>query len=338
MPATLASKITNLFKRGRKPVEVSPTGAVQPKPKTRKEQREAAIVQLQQGYAEVVDTMHAMRRHMDQQSARSDRLLGLMEGLPDVLRSIPETNAKQTSVLQAIEGQMRTQVESTGQLSTALTDLAGATRHQQEALGELHQQMDLGRQQNESLRDSLGILSETMEHVTEASDSNVTAMNSITEEVRGNDKRFRDLFQRSQKHTTVMAAVSWALALGALAISGYVAVMVARVAESIPAQQAVAATPATAEAAPVAADPPAPTAEPAPVSVAEPVPADPMPVNSPAPPPVSPADSVDAIAEPIDVAGFGALPALDAMTIELAVPAVETNETSDDLAARAPIE
>lgn len=338
MPATLASKITSLFKRGRKPVEVSPTGAVQPKPKTRKEQREAAILQLQQGYAEVVDTMHAIRRHMDQQSARSDRLLGLMEGLPDVLRSIPETNAKQTSVLQAIEGQMRTQVESTGQLSTALTDLAGATRHQQEALGELHQQMDLGRQQNESLRDSLGILSETMEHVTEASDSNVTAMNSITEEVRGNDKRFRDLFQRSQKHTTVMAAVSWALALGALAISGYVAVMVARVAESIPPRQAVAATPAVVEAAPVATDPTVPTAEPAPTPTAESVPADAMPAPSPASTPTSPTESVDTVADPIDLAGFGALSAIDAMAIELAEPTTQTRESADDLAARAPID
>lgn len=297
MNGTIANKIGKLFKFGRQPVEVQVDGQITPKPKSKREQREAAILQLQQGYAEVVDTMHAMRGHMEQQSQRSDRLLGLMEGLPEVLHSIPQTNAKQTAVLEAIEGQMRTQVESTGQLSTALTDLAGATRHQQEALGELHQQMNLGRQQNESLRDSLGVLSETMETVTEASRSNVEAMTGITEEVRSNDKRFRDLFQRSQKHTTVMAAVSWALALAALAISGYVAVMVARVADRFPDQPN----------APVAAAP-APVAD----DVAISAPVDDATVSQTDPAPTT---------EPIVISGFGAISALEA------IPQVVTDST-----------
>jgi len=309
MSSTIASKLGNLFRLGRKPVEVSVDGQMMPKlkPRSKREQREAAIQQLQQGYAEVVDTMHAMRSHMEKQSMRSDRLLHLMEGLPEVLHSIPQTNAKQTSVLEAIQGQMQTQVESTGQLSTALTDLAGATRHQQEVLGELHQQMHLGRQQNESLRDSLGILSETMDSVTDASRSNVQAMHEITEQVRGNDSRFRDLFRRSQKHTTVMAAVSWALALGALAISGYVAVMVARVADRIPPQT-----------------PPAMTASVTPTTpdTPESVSADPTPVVVP---PVEVAPVVESVGDapveadampPFDpdaATGFGALSAINAI-------------------------
>jgi len=311
MSSTIASKLGNLFRLGRKPVEVQVDGQITPKPRSKREQREAAILQLQQGYAEVVDTMHAMRSHMERQSQRSDRLLSLMEGLPDVLHAIPQTNAKQTAVLQAIEGQMRTQVESTGQLSTALTDLAGATRHQQEALGELHQQMNLSRQQNESLRDSLGVLSETMETVTDASRSNVEAMTGITEEVRSNDKRFRDLFQRSQKHTTVMAAVSWALALGALAISGYVAVMVARVAESIPARPAASVATVTTDSADV---------------TPQPLEAEPVDVAPVSPPPVESNRAVDAD-EPIAISGFGAMAALEAMPGPLS-GSIEASELS----------
>jgi len=300
MNGTIADKIGKLFKFGRQPVEVQVDDQITPRPRSKREQREAAILQLQQGYAEVVDTMHAMRSHMEQQSLRSDRLLGLMEGLPEVLRSIPQTNAKQTTVLEAIEGQMRTQVESTGQLSTALTDLAGATRHQQDALGELHQQMHLSRQQGESLRDSLGILSETMEGVTDASRSNVEAMTGIAEEVRGNDRRFRELFHRSQKHTTVMAAVSWALALGALAISGYVAVMVARVAESVPQSQATEVAPQ---------EPVAPTPA---VAGADVQPATPIETEATPPTPTAP---VSESFDPETSSGFGALSAMRAMPV-----------------------
>ncbi len=232
MSATIATKIGRLFKL-RRPVEVDPhthSNSSNRSLSTRAG-REATLHQLQEGYMEVVDTMQALRSHMEEQARRSDRLLNMMEGLPDVLRSIPESNRNQTDVLKAIQGQMRTQTETTGQLSSALSGLSDATTHQHAALGELQKQMQTSNEQGASLRDSLGILSETMEHVTEASQSNVDAMDRIAEQTRNSDQRLRDLFGRTQKHTTVMSAVSWALALAALSIAGYVAVMVAQVAD-----------------------------------------------------------------------------------------------------------
>ncbi len=236
MSSTLSAKLSNLFKL-RRPVEVDAHGRMTPL--SARSNREATLQQLKSGYMEVVDTMQALRSHMEEQARRSDRLLTMMEGLPEVLRSIPETNRAQTDVLNAIQGQMRTQTESTGQLSTALTDLAGATQKQQTALGELQKQMQTSNEQGASLRDSLGILSETMEHVTDASRSNVEAVNHIADQSRSNDKRLRELFHRTQKHTTVMSTVSWALALVSLGIAGYVAVMVANVAEQAGKQQPV---------------------------------------------------------------------------------------------------
>jgi len=104
--------------------------------------------------------------------------------------------------------------------------------------------MDASRASGEALRDSLGILSETMESVAGASKSNVDAVNRIAEHTRESHRTTSELFRRTQKQATVMSAVSWALALAALAVAGYVAVMVTNVADRpIASQASPAATP-----------------------------------------------------------------------------------------------
>ncbi len=232
----LTEKLGRLFKRGRTKdgLEVgvrADAGDLPVHRMSKREQREATLMQLKQGYEEVTETMKSLRSHMEEQARRSDRLLDLMEGLPDVLRSIPESNQRQTQVLQAMRSQMDTQTQTSERLSTALTELAGATGRQQNALGELHKQMEASRQSGESLRDSLGILSETMETMTDASKSNVDAVNAIAQQTRDNQRHTEDLYRKTQRQTVVMSSVSWALAIVALAVAGYVAVMVTRVAE-----------------------------------------------------------------------------------------------------------
>ena len=230
--ATLIEKLGQMFgRRSRSELEISVSADPDDLPvkkMTRAQQREATLIQLKRGYEEVVDTMSTLRTHMEDQSRRSDRMLNLMEGLPDVLRSIPESNARQTQVLQAMREQMETQAQTTTQLSVALTELAGATGQQQQAMAGLQSQMEANRASGEALRDSLGILSETMDTMTQASRSNVDAVNAIAEQSRDNQEQTASLYRHAQRHSTVMAAVSWALALAALAVSGYVAVMVSK--------------------------------------------------------------------------------------------------------------
>ncbi len=225
--ATLKQKLARMFQKQRTSggdgggtatataVEVSPRSG-----------RETTGAELKRGYNEMLDTVQALRRHMDEQAQRSQRLLDLMEGLPEALRSLPELTRHQTRTLEAIHGQIQGQSESTQRLGTALSELATATSHQQAAIGQMHDQMQANRQSSDALMDSLGGLSETMGRMTDASRANVDAVNRIAEQTAANESRTTELFRRSQKHATAMSAVSWSLALAALAVAGYVAVMV----------------------------------------------------------------------------------------------------------------
>ncbi len=96
-------------------------------------------------------------------------------------------------------------------------------------MDELLRQIDNSRASGEALRESLGTLSTSMQSMTDASRTNVNAINRIAEQTRDNQQHTDNLYRRTQKHATVMSAVSWALALVALAVAGYVAVMVSQV-------------------------------------------------------------------------------------------------------------
>lgn len=230
----LAEKLGKIFRRNRtEPVQVDSETSGPPAKRSARG-REAAIQRLEEGYTQVLDTMQSLRQHMEAQAQRSDKLISMMEGIPEVLRSIPETNKRQTEVLQAMQGHIESQSKTTNQLSTALTDLAGVTERQQTALTEFQKQMDASRASTESLRDSLGILSETMETMTDASKSNVDAVNAIAAQSRSNQDRTESLYKKAQRQSTIMSSVSWAMALAALAVSGYVAVMVTKVADRQP--------------------------------------------------------------------------------------------------------
>lgn len=191
--------------------------------------REVSIAQIKQGYGEVVDTMQSVRRHLDDQAQRSDRMIQLLEGLPEVIRSLPEQNKAQTEMLRAIYQNMERQTETTGQLSTAISSLSTVGENQQKTMTELQDHLRAEDVARRELREGIGTLDNTLTEVRESSDSSRSALESISEQARQRDQAIGEMFQRSQKTTSAMMAVSWALAIVALAVSAFVAVRVTQI-------------------------------------------------------------------------------------------------------------
>ncbi len=59
--------------------------------------RPASIHEIKQGYGEVIQTMASLRQHLDEQSQRSDQMLRMMDGLPELLRPSPSRHASRHS-------------------------------------------------------------------------------------------------------------------------------------------------------------------------------------------------------------------------------------------------
>lgn len=271
MPSTLTNRVHGFFqkfKRDRGPVVVpaknsDDTAAGEPQadapapeaasgvPATTDSQgREVSIHQLKQGYGEVIETMQSVRRHLDEQAKRSDRLFELLEGLPQALQSLPEQNRTQTEMLQTIASSMERQTQTTGELSTAISGLTTIGENQQKTMTNLQEHLRAEDVARRELRDGIGALDTTLGEVRQSSDASRATLESISSQARDRDAAIAEMFRRSQKTTSAMMAVSWALAVVALAVSAFVAVSVVQLSGSEPA--ATNGTAATASLAPAA--------------------------------------------------------------------------------------
>jgi uncharacterized coiled-coil protein SlyX len=239
----LKDKVSRFFtwsRKGKAPVSVEVARREGQDPEA-PPSKEVTLQQLKQGYGEVVDTMKSLRTHLDEQGKRSEEVLDLMRGLPEVLQSIPESTRTQTKMLEAIHTHLERQNETSGHLTSAITGLAAAATSQEKALTEIRDNLSEEKGTRDRLNDGVTSLNDTLGHVMDSNTATRDSMGAVVEQTRVNDERMRAMYQRSQKMNTAMVLLCLALATGALALGGYMAVLVSRL--STP---AVTATPAAA--------------------------------------------------------------------------------------------
>ncbi len=224
-PKTLRQRLGNLFGRNRGAIEVATA------------RREASLLQIKKGYNEVVDTLQAVRSHMDEQSQRADKMLQVMQGLPELLKSMPETAANQTKILEGIQTNLESQRVTTDKLSSAL---ATATESQKQVSTHLKQQLSAQNESSREMRTALNGLNTTMGDVTRANEATRQAYLEGAEQTR-------EMFKRTHRQMTAMTVVSWVVAVIALGAAAYVAFAVSQMnpapPPTPPSQQASAANP-----------------------------------------------------------------------------------------------
>ncbi|MEM6333439.1 MAG: hypothetical protein AAF823_08895 [Planctomycetota bacterium] len=254
--AGLRSKLANLFNWSRQPGsgdDASTRAAVE----VAVARRDASLLQLKEGYTDAVDTMAAVRRHMDEQARRSDRVIELLEGLPDILRAMPESAEKQARILEHIQGSLESQHSTTKSLATALQS---ATESQKQVSTHLKAQLDASNQSREAMRDTLGTLTATMSDVTQ---SNAATRDAIAQQA--NDAR--EMVGRNQRFMVIAIVALAVISIGVLAGFAYIASMFQAAGEVVT-PAAVVAVEGAAVAEPMTTDGGPAAIEPAPVEAA----------------------------------------------------------------------
>ncbi len=193
-----------------------------------KSSRDRSIAQLQHAYDEVIDLVGTLKQHMESQSERSDRLLTMMEGLPDALKSLPEANRNQTQTLQAIEGHLKQQNHHNEGLTQAIQGLAKAAGNQEHAMSLIQQQLDAGQQSREQMQANFGALSDTLQHMSDSNQAGAQLLHRLSDKHEQSEAQVQQLVARNQRQMTMMSIVSWSLAIVALAVAASVAIGVGR--------------------------------------------------------------------------------------------------------------
>lgn len=181
--------------------------------------RDESLLQIKTGYTQVVETMQAVRKHMEEQANRYERMIELFDGMPEVLRSIPKTNETNTQILQAVHCHIENQNQMIGQLNDTLRDLSDSTDGQQQNLKLIQQQLEASQQSDQQLLRSLGTLGDSMQQMNSVSAENVKAMTRVAEQARATDQEVKQLLEKSQQRFTLMFAASAVVSVLALAMA-----------------------------------------------------------------------------------------------------------------------
>lgn len=192
----------------------------------REDEQRKSMLQIRQGYNEVVDTMQAVRSHLDEQANRSDRMLELLEHLPAALKSMPEAQRDQSRALEAIREHLDHQNNVTDQLTAAISGLTHAAGAQRETIQTLHEGMRHEATTREEVRDSLKTLDSTLGNVSDSSEASRALLVDVAEDAKLREEATREMMRKSQRTSVVLTVLALSIAALAVGVAVWLAVTV----------------------------------------------------------------------------------------------------------------
>ncbi len=220
--ATLKEKMGRLLGRmrtghGPTTVDVARRPGSEDDPAQRKE---ATLAQIKQGYGEIVETMQALRTHLDDTQQRQAQMARMMEGLPEVLRSLPEATRTQTQLIKAIGAHLESQNTTNGHLTEAIQGLGKSADRQDETLGQIRDHLTEESGTRRELHSGVLALNSTLASVEASNLAAKEALGAAQEQARRSEERMAELYRKGARLNAVMlfmGALMTAAAVGVVA-------------------------------------------------------------------------------------------------------------------------
>ncbi|MEM7577798.1 MAG: hypothetical protein AAF328_10010 [Planctomycetota bacterium] len=184
------------------------------------QKKQVTIAEIKQGYGEIVDTMQALRSHLDETQKRQAQMASMMEGLPAVLSSLPEATRTQTQLIKAIGSHLESQNTTNGHLTEAIQGLSKSADRQDATLGDIRQHLAGDADTRRELHTGVLALNSTLESVEASNLAAKDALTSAQEQARQSEQRMAELYRKGQRTNLVMLLLSAAMvaaAVGAVA-------------------------------------------------------------------------------------------------------------------------
>jgi hypothetical protein len=137
--------------------------------------RDQQIAALQAGYTELLELIRAIRGHLDNQAQSQDKLLNMLQHLPD-----------------AVDG---------------LKGVGRTTEQQAEVLELLRKQLESSVDHDDKLVDSMNRFNETLAVMDQTSRSSAETMSRLTDRTRDSEEQLRGMLERSEKRLVALISV-----------------------------------------------------------------------------------------------------------------------------------
>ncbi len=175
-----------------------------------------SMAELQRGYEEVMGLVRKVGDHLDAQTKRTERLIDLMENLPQALDALPEINRQNSQLLEALNEHLSQSKKRESTLNDTLRSLGESSAQQTEVLGLLQQQFDASTRSAEQMTETLGNFSEALSNLAETNNRSTDILARIVDSADERDARMAALMSKSDRWNWVIVGL---LALGIIVLS-----------------------------------------------------------------------------------------------------------------------
>lgn len=196
----------------------------------RRSSKQEVLQKIEEGYDEMIGVVRSVKDHMAKQGERQERLLEMLDGLPEAIKSLPQTMRNQTDVLELLHEELKRQGVKDERLASALEGVAKSQETSDKTMNAIHTQLNVQAQTNSSMLEGFQEVNGSLENLTQRNEATVDAVAGLAEKTKQSDATVKELFERSQRQITVMSVVSWTLAIVALTVAAAVAMNIGKMA------------------------------------------------------------------------------------------------------------
>jgi DNA repair ATPase RecN len=179
--------------------------------------RDAALVQLQEGFNTLNHLVGSVKENLDRQAQRQDELLRLLQHLPEALRAIPENSRTQTETLKVVGEQLQRHNVHYHRLADVLEKVSDSATDQKQTLDALNERVDTISQHDRSMADNMRSVSSAMHGVSENTQASAQVLDQLRNDARTRDNEFLRILNRQRVRITAMLGVAILVSVTALA-------------------------------------------------------------------------------------------------------------------------
>jgi len=178
--------------------------------------RQIDSARVEQGFRQMLNLVHTVRNHLNDQAQRSEQVVELM-------RSIPEANQNQKLMLQVFKQHLDQQSQKETRLVKAMNDLAGFSQKHNQSLTAIEKRLGSQLQSNQNVIKGFVALTKVVGNTNQSQKVNTRVLHELTRASRMQNYTIREMFAKSRRQTLIVCLIGWSMAFVALAIAGMMA-------------------------------------------------------------------------------------------------------------------
>lgn len=195
------------------------TAGVEVKPIERVKVSKASLAEVQQSYHEVMSMVRKVSDHLDEQAKRTDRLVGLMDRLPDALQAVPEIQQQNNRLLELFSQHLEHARDRDETLNSTLTRLSEGSASQNEVLSMLQKQIEAGNETSGRLAEHLGGFQSAIHQLAESNTQSAEVLRSMARNSEQRENTLVTMINKTQKWMIVGMSICGVASLAAVIVA-----------------------------------------------------------------------------------------------------------------------